>query len=174
MQNYIHHKLNSCYYLFSADSSIDDKAAVELANAIRLLEHGITHLDLSSTSLTGKGATAVVKALRENAYTANTLRKLSFENTNIGPVRILKRTWDIIILKHIQDTLAPLLELFATPNVITHLNLASSGIFAECLFPGMTNYESLVHLNLANNKYCAKYEHSASHVISIEFSFLLF
>ncbi len=49
------------------------------------------------------------------------------------------------------------LSLFAAPNVISKLNLASTNITVEPLLCGFVHTEALTSLNLNGNKFTAKY-----------------
>ncbi len=65
----------------------DDKVAAEFAGLIQEMGHGITTLNVSSTALTHKGLALLANALKQNQFTANSLRTLNTSNLNIGAVR---------------------------------------------------------------------------------------
>lgn len=120
---------------------IKDEGFVNIATAIQGFKAGLVSINVSSTGLGKKAATALGNALRKNVNYTQTLTVLDVSNNNLGP-----------------EGVASLADFLAQPNNVKRLLLGNTGPNVEALFAPLARgcTQALTHLDLSNNKFAKK------------------
>ncbi|CAG2100187.1 unnamed protein product [Medioppia subpectinata] len=125
---------------FQGNSNSDDSSLNSLAIK---LNKGLTHLNLSHTSITCKGVSELSDSLSINNSISSSLTYLNLSDN---------------VLK---DDVNKLYNLLAKPNNITHLDLSNTECSLETAFGAFLRgcTQKLVHLNLSRNQFSSKKSH---------------
>ncbi|XP_054165054.1 F-actin-uncapping protein LRRC16A-like isoform X2 [Oppia nitens] len=130
---------------FVAKSFLNNGVSDEsIVSSISLrLNKGLTHLNLSHTSITSKGVSDLSDSLFLNKSISQSLTHLNISDN---------------LLK---DDVNKLYNFLANPNCITHLDLSGTECLLETIFAALLRgcTQKLVHLNLARNQFNNKKSH---------------
>ncbi|XP_030374921.1 F-actin-uncapping protein LRRC16A isoform X2 [Scaptodrosophila lebanonensis] len=119
---------------------IEDKGAIHLAGPIAKVSKGLCKLALAHCGLTSKGVNQMSHSLTLNQSIANSLTYLDLSGNSL------------------KDDITNLHNFLAQPNVLEHLDLASTDILLENLFGALLRgcATHLVHLNVSHNSFSTK------------------
>ncbi|XP_026842617.1 F-actin-uncapping protein LRRC16A isoform X3 [Drosophila persimilis] len=119
---------------------IEDKGAIHLAGPIAKVSKGLCKLALAHCGLTSKGVNQMSHSLTLNQSISNSLTYLDLSGNSL------------------KDDLTNLHNFLAQPNVLEHLDLASTDIMLENLFGALLRgcATHLAHLNVSHNSFSTK------------------
>ncbi|XP_044317680.1 F-actin-uncapping protein LRRC16A isoform X2 [Drosophila rhopaloa] len=119
---------------------IEDKGAIHLAGPIAKVSKGLCKLALAHCGLTSKGVNQMSHSLTLNQSIANSLTYLDLSGNSL------------------KDDITNLHNFLAQPNVLEHLDLASTDITLENLFGALLRgcATHLAHLNVSHNSFSTK------------------
>ncbi|KRF80055.1 uncharacterized protein Dvir_GJ20258, isoform C [Drosophila virilis] len=119
---------------------IEDKGAIHLAGPIAKVSKGLCKLALSHCGLTSKGVNQMSHSLTLNQSISNSLTYLDLSGNSL------------------KDDITNLHNFLAQPNVLEHLDLASTDIMLENLFGALLRgcATHLSHLNVSHNSFSTK------------------
>ncbi|XP_064544145.1 F-actin-uncapping protein LRRC16A isoform X4 [Drosophila montana] len=119
---------------------IEDKGAIHLAGPIAKVSKGLCKLALSHCGLTSKGVNQMSHSLTLNQSIPNSLTYLDLSGNSL------------------KDDITNLHNFLAQPNVLEHLDLASTDITLENLFGALLRgcATHLSHLNVSHNSFSTK------------------
>ncbi|XP_033250959.1 F-actin-uncapping protein LRRC16A-like isoform X4 [Drosophila miranda] len=119
---------------------IEDKGAIHLAGPIAKVSKGLCKLVLAHCGLTSKGVNQMSHSLTLNQSISNSLTYLDLSGNSL------------------KDDLTNLHNFLAQPNVLEHLDLASTDIMLENLFGALLRgcATHLAHLNVSHNSFSTK------------------
>ncbi|XP_068146879.1 F-actin-uncapping protein LRRC16A isoform X3 [Drosophila tropicalis] len=119
---------------------IEDKGAIHLAPPIAKVSKGLCKLALAHCGLTSKGVNQMSHSLTVNQSIANSLTYLDLSGNSL------------------KDDITNLHNFLAQPNVLEHLDLASTDIILENLFGALLRgcATHLAHLNVSHNSFSTK------------------
>ncbi|KQS70930.1 F-actin-uncapping protein LRRC16A isoform X3 [Drosophila erecta] len=119
---------------------IEDKGAIHLAGPIAKVSKGLCKLALAHCGLTSKGVNQMSHSLTLNQSISNSLTHLDLSGNSL------------------KDDITNLHNFLAQPNVLEHLDLASTDITLENLFGALLRgcATHLAHLNVSHNSFSTK------------------
>ncbi|XP_017132825.2 F-actin-uncapping protein LRRC16A isoform X5 [Drosophila elegans] len=119
---------------------IEDKGAIHLAGPIAKVSKGLCKLALAHCGLTSKGVNQMSHSLTLNQSISNSLTYLDLSGNSL------------------KDDITNLHNFLAQPNVLEHLDLASTDITLENLFGALLRgcATHLAHLNVSHNSFSTK------------------
>ncbi|XP_020809868.1 F-actin-uncapping protein LRRC16A isoform X3 [Drosophila serrata] len=119
---------------------IEDKGAIHLAGPIAKVSKGLCKLALAHCGLTSKGVNQMSQSLTLNQSISNSLTYLDLSGNSL------------------KDDITNLHNFLAQPNVLEHLDLASTDITLENLFGALLRgcATHLAHLNVSHNSFSTK------------------
>ncbi|KRG04507.1 uncharacterized protein Dmoj_GI19192, isoform F [Drosophila mojavensis] len=119
---------------------IEDKGAIHLAGPIAKVSKGLCKLALAHCGLTSKGVNQMSHSLSLNQSIPNSLTYLDLSGNSL------------------KDDITNLHNFLAQPNVLEHLDLASTDITLENLFGALLRgcATHLSHLNVSHNSFSTK------------------
>ncbi|XP_034476307.1 F-actin-uncapping protein LRRC16A isoform X1 [Drosophila innubila] len=119
---------------------IEDKGAIHLAGPIAKVSKGLCKLALAHCGLTSKGVNQMSHSLSLNQSISNSLTYLDLSGNSL------------------KDDITNLHNFLAQPNVLEHLDLASTDITLENLFGALLRgcATHLSHLNVSHNSFSTK------------------
>ncbi|XP_032591388.1 F-actin-uncapping protein LRRC16A isoform X4 [Drosophila grimshawi] len=119
---------------------IEDKGAIHLSGPIAKVSKGLCKLALAHCGLTSKGVNQMSHSLSLNQSISNSLTFLDLSGNSL------------------KDDITNLHNFLAQPNVLEHLDLASTDITLENLFGALLRgcATHLSHLNVSHNSFSTK------------------
>ncbi|XP_050743130.1 F-actin-uncapping protein LRRC16A isoform X1 [Drosophila biarmipes] len=119
---------------------IEDKGAIHLSGPIAKVSKGLCKLALAHCGLTSKGVNQMSHSLTLNQSISNSLTYLDLSGNSL------------------KDDITNLHNFLAQPNVLEHLDLASTDITLENLFGALLRgcATHLAHLNVSHNSFSTK------------------